>query len=164
MKPSLLFWAAAAASALSLSIPRKAALTPVTRDGSKLLVDGVEWKAVGPNIYWLGLDENVTPAAGEPYDPATKASYPAKGRITDALATVQALGGTAIRTHTLGVSVGNPLSVMPEPGVVNEAAFEAIDWAVYQAGQYGVRLLVPLTDNWVRFPSTHLCLLPAITT
>lgn len=160
MKPSLLFWATAA-SALSLSLPRsKAALSPVTRNGTKLLVDGAEWKAVGPNIYWLGLDENVTPAAGEPYDPATKASYPTKGRITDALATVQALGGTAIRTHTIGVSVGSPLSVVPEPGVVNEAAFEAIDWAVYQAGQYGVRLLVPLTDNWVRFllpslPATH---------
>lgn len=160
MKPSLLFWATAT-SALSLSLPRsKAALSPVTRNGTKLLVDGAEWKAVGPNIYWLGLDENVTPAVGEPYDPATKASYPTKGRITDALATVQALGGTAIRTHTIGVSVGSPLSVVPEPGAVNEAAFEAIDWAVYQAGQYGVRLLVPLTDNWVRFllpslPATH---------
>ncbi|KAK7746195.1 hypothetical protein SLS62_009485 [Diatrype stigma] len=154
MKPYLLRQAASALTltlALAAAAPRNAemlSLSPVTRDGSRLLLDGKEWKAVGPNIYWLGLDENVVPAAGAPFDPATKASYPTPGRITDAMATVRALGGTAVRAHTLGVSVGNPLSVVPAPGVVNEAAFEAIDWAVYQAGRYGVRLLVPLTDNW----------------
>ncbi|KAI0136507.1 glycoside hydrolase [Xylariales sp. AK1849] len=123
-------------------------LSSVTRKGSTLLVDGKEWKAVGPNIYWLGLDENVVPPEGDPYDAATKSSYPTKGRITDALATVKALGGTMIRAHTLGVNLGNPLTVMPQLGVINEAAFESIDWAVYQAGLYGIRLMVPLTDNW----------------
>lgn len=54
-----------------------------------------------------------------------------------------------IRTHTLGVSTGNPLSIWPKKGVVNEEAFNIIDWAVYQAGLYGVRLLVPLVDNYV---------------
>jgi mannan endo-1,4-beta-mannosidase len=124
------------------------ALSPVTRKDSTLMVDGKSWKAVGPNIYWLGLDENVVPPAGEPYDAATKSSYPNKGRITDALAIVKALGGTMIRSHTLGMNLGNPLTVMPELGVVNEDAFESIDWAVYQAGRYGVRLMVPLVDNW----------------
>ncbi|KAK8139849.1 glycoside hydrolase family 5 protein [Apiospora sp. TS-2023a] len=125
-----------------------AALSPVIRTGSTLLVDGNPWKAVGPNVYWLGLDENVVPPAGEPYDPVTKSSYPTKGRITDVLATVKALGGTMIRSHTLGISLGNPLGVMPAPGMVNEAAFASIDWAVYQAGQYGIRLMVPLVDNF----------------
>ena len=155
MKLSRTLWIAGVLTAANAD-----ALSPVTRDGTRLLVDGKEWKAVGPNIYWLGLDENVVPPAGEPFDPPTRASYPTKGRITDALATVKALGGTAIRSHTLGVSVGNPLSVMPEPGVINEAAFEAIDWAVYQAGRYGIRLMVPLTDNWVSLalPSSFLSL------
>ena len=144
----LLFWLADALVATGADT-----LSPVTRDGSRLLVDGKEWKAVGPNIYWLGLDENVVPPAGEPFDPSTRASYPTKGRITDAMATVKALGGTMVRSHTLGVSVGNPLSVMPELGVVNEDAFDAIDWAVYQAGRYGIRLMVPLTDNWVSLVS-----------
>ncbi|KAI8635191.1 glycoside hydrolase superfamily [Xylariaceae sp. FL1651] len=123
-------------------------LSPVIRNGSRLLVDGKEWKAVGPNVYWLGLDENVTPPTGEPYYPPTKASYPTKERITEVMAVVNALGGTMIRGHTLGVSIGNPLSIWPEPGVVNEEAFNSIDWAVYQAGLYGVRLLVPLVDNY----------------
>lgn len=103
---------------------------------------------VGPNVYWLGLDENVTPPAGEPFYAPTKSSYPTKERITEAMATVRALGGTMIRGHTLGVSTGNPLSVWPEPRVVNEKAFDTIDWAVYQAGLYGIRLLIPLVDNY----------------
>lgn len=53
-----------------------------------------------------------------------------------------------IRAHTLGVSTGNPLSVWPAEGVVNTQAFDSIDWAVAQAREYGVRLLVPLTDNY----------------
>ncbi|KAK6865885.1 glycoside hydrolase [Apiospora arundinis] len=140
--------AAAAAATIAAASRPAAALSPVTRTGSTLLVDGKPWKAVGPNVYWLGLDENVVPPAGEPYDPVTKSSYPTQGRITDVLATVQALGGTMIRSHTLGISLGNPLSVMPAPGAVNEAAFASIDWAVYQAGRYGIRLMVPLIDNF----------------
>ncbi|GAP86097.1 putative glycoside hydrolase family 5 protein [Rosellinia necatrix] len=139
----------AATSALTMSSSaRPARLSAVVRDGSRLLVDGKPWKAVGPNVYWLGLDENVTPPAGEPYDPATKSSYPTKERITEVMAVVNALGGTMIRAHTLGVSTGNQLSIWPEQGVVNEEAFDTIDWAVYQAGLYGVRLLVPLVDNY----------------
>ncbi|KAK3337247.1 glycoside hydrolase superfamily [Cercophora scortea] len=121
---------------------------PITRNGSSLFLAGKPWKAVGANIYWLGLDENVTPPAGEPYYAPLKASYPTKGRITEAMAVVRALGGTMIRAHTLGVSTGNPLSLMPAPGQVNEKAFETIDWAVWQARQAGLRLMIPLTDNF----------------
>ncbi|KAI1203036.1 glycoside hydrolase superfamily [Nemania serpens] len=143
---TLLLAATSTLATPSLSKPKQ--LSPVVRRGSKFLVDGKPWKAVGPNIYWLGLDENVTPPAGEPYDPKTKASYPTKERVTEALAVVNALGGTMIRAHTLGVSTGSSLSIWPEQGVVNEKAFDIIDWAVYQAGRYGVRLLVPLVDNY----------------
>ncbi len=123
----------------------------VVREGSALLLDGKPWKAVGPNVYWLGLDENVIPPAGEPFYALTNSSYPTKGRITEAMAVVKALGGTMMRAHTLGVSTGNPLSVMPTLGKVNERAFDTIDWAVYQAREYGLRLMVPLTDNWVSY-------------
>ncbi|KAJ9156952.1 Glycoside hydrolase [Coniochaeta hoffmannii] len=117
-------------------------------DPSILLLDGKPWNAVGANVYWLGLDENVIPPQGEPYYAPLKASYPTKGRITEAMAVIKAMGGTMIRAHTLGVSTGNPLSVMPTLGVVNEQAFDPIDWAVHEAGRYGIRLLVPLTDNF----------------
>ncbi|OAA68738.1 Glycoside hydrolase, subgroup, catalytic core [Niveomyces insectorum RCEF 264] len=162
--PLLLFLAAAelpavAAAALRIRRPQQPNATlhggeddvrnlPVVREGSRLLLGGRPWKAVGPNVYWLGLDENVTPPAGAPFYAPTRASYPTKGRITEIMATVRALGGTAIRAHTLGVSTGNPLSVWPTARATNADAFEAIDWAVHQARVYGLRLLVPLTDNY----------------
>ncbi|KAF2813288.1 glycoside hydrolase [Mytilinidion resinicola] len=37
---------------------------------------------------------------------------------------------------------------MPELGVVNEDAFETMDWAVYEARMHGVRLFAPLVDNY----------------
>ncbi|KAK4449212.1 glycoside hydrolase [Podospora aff. communis PSN243] len=90
---------------------------PVTRSGSVLYLDGSPWRAVGPNVYWLGLDENVIPPAGEPFYAPLNASYPTRERVTEMMA-------------------------------VSEAAFDAIDWAVYQARMYGLRLMVPLTDNF----------------
>ncbi|RYP87360.1 hypothetical protein DL769_000564 [Monosporascus sp. CRB-8-3] len=47
----------------ALATPQESKLSPVTRNGSRLPLDGREWKARGLNIYWLGLDENVTPPA-----------------------------------------------------------------------------------------------------
>ncbi|GAB1310044.1 mannan endo-1,4-beta-mannosidase [Madurella fahalii] len=121
---------------------------PVTRKGPTLLLDDKPWKAVGPNVYWLGLDENVTPPEGEPFYEPLRASYPAKGRVSEIMAVVRAMGGTMIRSHTLGVSTGNPLSLYPSLNKLNPAAFEPIDWAIYQAREHSVRLMIPLTDNF----------------
>lgn len=120
----------------------------VTRFGTELRLDGNQWAAHGANVYWLGLDENVIPPLGEPFYAPTKASYPTKGRITEAMNVLNVMGAHIIRSQTLGVSVGNPLSVEPELGVFNEAAFDTIDWSVYQAREHGLRILAPLTDNY----------------
>ncbi|KAK3938941.1 glycoside hydrolase superfamily [Diplogelasinospora grovesii] len=149
----LLFLAVASAAAAPAKEEQKACADvrdqPITRSGSALYLGGGKpWKAVGANVYWLGLDENVIPPAGEPYYAPFQASYPTKGRTTEIMAVVKAMGGTMIRAHTLGVSTGNPLSLMPSPGKINQQAFEAIDWAVYQAREHGIRLMVPLTDNY----------------
>ncbi|KAK4191848.1 putative mannan endo-1,4-beta-mannosidase P [Podospora australis] len=122
---------------------------PITRNGTTLILNKKPWKAVGANVYWLGLDENVSPRSpDQPYYAPTKATYPTQGRITEIMAVVKAMGGTMIRSHTLGISVGNPLSLWPAPDQTNEAAFAPIDWAVYQARVYGLRLMVPLIDNF----------------
>lgn len=112
-------------------------------------MDGERWTAGGANIYWLGLDENVIPPPGEPYYAPTNASYPTKGRITEAMRTLQTMGGRTVRSQSLGVSVGNPLSLMPALGEWNEEAFETIDWAMFQAREHGIRVQVPLVDNYV---------------
>lgn len=76
------------------------------------------------------------------------ASYPTFGRITEVMNTLQTMGAHVIRSQTLGVSVGNPLSVMPALGEYNEQAFATIDWSVFQARQHGLRIVAPLVDNY----------------
>lgn len=111
----------------------------ITRKGSVLYAGKERYAAVGSNGYWLGLDEN---------DPPKTIAYPAKSRLTEFMATVKAMGGNTIRAQTLGISVGNPLSVEPTLNNFNENAFEAIDWALYAGKVYGLKFVVPLVDNY----------------
>jgi mannan endo-1,4-beta-mannosidase len=120
----------------------------VTRNGTQLKLNDQPWTASGANVYWLGLDENVIPPKGQPFYAKFNASYPTHGRITEVMNTLNTMGARTIRSQTLGVSVGNPLSVMPSLGVYNEKAFDTIDWTVYQAREHGIRIFAPLIDNY----------------
>jgi hypothetical protein len=117
----------------------------VQRDGTHLTLNGKPFRFAGPNLYWLGLDENVGGV-----DPAAKGTvdYPTYFRIRDGLITAKAMGANAVRAHTLGVSTGSPKSVEPALGTFNAAAFDSIDYAVAEAGRLGLKLIIPLTDNW----------------
>lgn len=53
------------------------------------------------------------PPKGQPFYAPYNASYPTKGRITEIMNTVKTMGGRVIRSQTLGISVGNPLSLWP---------------------------------------------------
>ncbi len=117
----------------------------VQRDGTRLTLGGKPFRFAGPNAYWLGLDENVggiDPAAPGAVD------YPTYFRIRDGLTTAKAMGATAVRAHTLGVSTGTPKALEPELGRYNAAAFDPIDYAIAEAGRQGLKLIIPLTDNW----------------
>ena len=109
----------------------------VSRDRSSLVLDGAPFRAVGTNIYFLGLDEN-----------ENGVHYPTQFRITDALETAAALGWRVVRGHTVGISTGNALSFEPTLNVFNDAALDAADWAVAEATRLGIKLIIPLTDNW----------------
>jgi mannan endo-1,4-beta-mannosidase len=123
----------------------------IYRDGSSLKLNGEIWTASGANIYWLGFDENAIPPAGSPFYAPFNASYPTHGRITEIMNTLVIMGAKTIRSQTIGVSVGNPLSVMPALGLYNEQAFDTIDWSVYQARPQGLRIMAPLVDNYVSY-------------
>ncbi|GAA5988757.1 hypothetical protein JCM11641_006529 [Rhodosporidiobolus odoratus] len=113
----------------------------VQRDVTNLQLDGQDFKVVGPNVYWLGLDENVDP----------NPSYPAKGRILEVMAIASAMGATTIRSQTLGISVGTGLSVENALNTFkanDSAAWDAIDFAVFAARSYNLRLILPLTDQY----------------
>jgi len=148
----LLVVAASAASAASLSAPVAAERRSyVSRHGTELRLRGQRWTMSGANVYWLGLDENVIPPKGQPFYAPFNASYPTFGRITEAMNILDTMGARTIRSQTLGVSVGNPLSLMPSLGVYNDEAFKTMDWAVYQAREHGIRIFAPLIDNYDYF-------------
>ena len=88
----------------------------VTRSGNRLILNGAAFRFSGANIYWLGLDENVGGVA-----------YPTNFRVDDVLATAAEMGDNVVRCHTLGISVGNSLSVEPTLGNFSSNAFTSID-------------------------------------
>lgn len=145
MKSQRLFAAALFSSSAFCSVKDKF----VIREGGHLFLDGEPWRPVGANAYWLAMDENVIPPPGEPFYEPDLASYPTKERISEAMAIIKAMGGTMLRVHTLGSNSGNPLALLPENRVINEEAWEYIDWTIDQARQYDVRLMVPLVDHYV---------------
>ena len=70
-------------------------------------------------------------------------------RVEDAIRTaVVEMGATVIRGHTLGISVGNPLSYESDLNIFTQSGIDAIDQAIYIAKQYPVRLIIPLIDNY----------------
>ncbi len=109
----------------------------VTRTGPQLFLYEKPFRFSGANIYWLGLDENVNGV-----------DYPTPFRVDDALTTAQQMGATVVRSHTLGISTGCPLCLEPTLGVFNETAFQHVDYAIKSAKDHGIRLIIPLTDNW----------------
>ncbi|MEW9552246.1 cellulase family glycosylhydrolase [Nonomuraea sp. NPDC050783] len=148
-------WASLAALALTLSLTPPAHASPqpessspntryVTRSGPRLSLDGKPFRFAGTNIYWLGLDENVGGVG-----------YPTFFRIRDALDTAKAMGMTVVRSHML-VSTGNALSILPskEKGF-NDEAFATVDYAIAYAGSIGLRLILPLTDEWAYYHGGH---------
>ncbi|GAA5954988.1 hypothetical protein JCM3765_003153 [Sporobolomyces pararoseus] len=113
----------------------------VKRNQAKLELDGNEFRVQGPNIYWLGLDENVVP----------NPSYPSKARVLEIMAVAKAMGATTIRSTSLGVSFGTGLSIENALNTFkpdNSAAWDAIDFALFAARSYGLRLVIPLTDQY----------------
>ena len=118
----------------------KTADTWVTKTGSTLTLAAKPWRFTGVNMYWLGLDDNVRDDKGP--------TYPTHTLVDNGLNAAVKLGARVVRSTTLGVSVGSPRSVEPTLGNVNKTAFDSIDYAVAAARKRGLRLMIPLTDQW----------------
>ncbi|WP_405929561.1 Ig-like domain-containing protein [Streptomyces griseus] len=129
--------ATVASSPATADPPTRTADTFVEREGTTLTLQGEPFRFAGTNLYWLGLDENVGGV-----------DHPTYFRIDDALKTARVMNATVVRSHTLGTSLGCVPCIQPEPGEFNEDAFAPIDYAIARARVYGLRLIVPLTDQW----------------
>src|SRR5258708_17236031 len=106
----------------------------VTRSGSQLMLNGRPFRLAGANIHWLALDDFK--------------NNPSQFRVNDALDATKAMGATVIRSHSLGISVGCGNCIEPAPGVFNETALVHDDYVIRAARDHGIRLIIPLTDNY----------------
>lgn len=126
----------------------------ITHSGSQLLLNGQQFRFTGANIYWLGLSNVATTSGGQSLQTdANGLYYPSRWEISDGLNTAKQMGMTVVRSLSLGISVGDPLSVCPTLGSImnkqpNLAAFNTIDYSIYLAGQLGIKLIIPFVDNY----------------
>lgn len=78
---------------------------------------------------------------------------PDRFEINDALATVRQMGGTVVRTYVISVQRTNDAPGVPRhvlgPGRFNEEAFRSLDRMIQSADENGIRLVIPLVDNWI---------------
>lgn len=112
----------------------------VRRDGTRLMLNGRQFRYSGPNIEWLGI-EGYGPAEG------TGPKYPSHFQVNDALDTAKMMGARVVRSQTLGDSVGCSLCLEPKQGVFNPHAFRAMDYAIEAARQRGLRLIITLAGD-----------------
>jgi mannan endo-1,4-beta-mannosidase len=113
----------------------------LTRLGSELLVRGQRRRLSGVNAYWVGLNDNARDGGGAP-------TLPSHAQLTATFSGISAMGASLVRAHTVGVSAGTPRSFATAPGTYSDANLDSADWAVYQAKQRGILLMVPVTDQW----------------
>ncbi|SCZ94055.1 BZ3500_MvSof-1268-A1-R1_Chr6-1g08391 [Microbotryum saponariae] len=113
--------------------------TFVQRSGQALKVNGGNFRIVGTNIYWLCNDENVGLPKGLPTD---------KGRVREALAAAVAFGANTVRLTTCATSLGSPTLLQPiATNFADEIYWDIHDYVLFAAREYGLRVVLPLTDN-----------------
>lgn len=116
------------------------------RDGK--LYDGEqEFRFVSWNIPNLHNVEDAFEFLGE-----SPWRWPDEFEIADALESARQMGGGVVRTYVLSVrrdggDMGGNVHVLA-PGEFNEEAFRTLDLVLKVAAEKGVRVMIPLVDNW----------------
>jgi len=77
---------------------------------------------------------------------------PDEFELRDLYQSVVQMGGQVVRAYTIPVRSrefpAEAVTYVEGPGRFNEQAFRAMDLAIALAGEYGVRLVIPLVNNW----------------
>jgi mannan endo-1,4-beta-mannosidase len=119
----------------------------ITRSGDRLLEGGKEYRFISMNIPNLHLVED-----NMAFEATNEWRFPDEFEINDALTSVNQLGGRAVRTYVLSIcrkEGPNPIPChVQRPGEFNEDAFRALDKVLEVANRLGVRVIIPLVDNW----------------
>ncbi len=119
----------------------------VTTKGDKLMEGGKELRFVSynlPNLHYIEDNQEFTNP--NPWRPANEFE------IRDALLAIKQAGGRVTRMYVISVRKTNePADIIRHvegPGKFNEEAFKAYDKVLQIANEVGVRVIIPLVDNW----------------
>jgi hypothetical protein len=146
VKPRV-FIAAFCCLAVSLFAAETSFQNFITAHDGKLFDGGKEFRFLSFNIpNLLEIEDNVAFTNENPW------RLPDKFEIADALETVRQLGGTVARTYVITAERTNDTPEIPRhvlaPGKFGGPAFRALDEVLAAANRAGVRLIIPLVDNW----------------
>ena len=101
----------------------------VTTRGGDFSVGGTAWRFGGTNTYYLHQQSHYM--------------------IDSALNDAAAMSLAAVRAWAFADgSGGSYTALQPRPYVYDDAAFDSLDYAIYKAGQLGLRLVLALVNNW----------------
>jgi mannan endo-1,4-beta-mannosidase len=126
--------AAAATAARPSGLLASGGLAPGPRDfvtvrGGQFSVGGKAWRFGGTNTYYLHQQSHYM--------------------IDSALNDAAAMSLAVVRAWAFADGSGNSYTpLQPQPFVYDNAAFDPLDYAIYKAGQLGIRLVLTLVNNW----------------
>ncbi|WP_409342385.1 OmpL47-type beta-barrel domain-containing protein [Paenibacillus sp. MBLB4367] len=119
----------------------------VTRSGSQLLLNGASFRFSGANLLGLVIMQEGCASEPNPIDNRTGLCYPSDFEVKDQLATAKYMGATVIRAQGLGMSVGCALCWHPAKDVWQNEALERMDFALAQAAEHDLKVIVPLVGR-----------------
>jgi mannan endo-1,4-beta-mannosidase len=119
----------------------------VTAHGDQLMEGGKPFRFISFNLPNLQMIED-----NLPFTETNPWRLPDEYEIRDGLATLREMGGTVVRTYVFSVIRTNDPPGAPRhvlgPGRFNETAFREFDLVLKIANEQGIRLIIPLVDNW----------------
>jgi hypothetical protein len=119
----------------------------VTVDGHRLMDGPDEFRFVSFNVpTLLYVEDEMAFEQTNPY------GLPGEWALRDLFRTVVQTGGRVVRAYTIPVRntdfPAEAVTYVEAPGRFNEDAFRAMDRALALAAEHGVRVIVPLVNNW----------------
>ena len=133
---------------VALPVPARAEFEHfITVDGARLMDGDEEFRFVSFNVpTLLYVEDEMEFSQTNPY------GLPSEYELRDLFATVREMGGLVVRAYTIPVRnrrfPNEAVTYVEGPGEFNEEAFRAMDLALALAREYGIRVIVPLVNNW----------------
>lgn len=119
----------------------------VSAEGDRLMDGDREYRFISFNIPNLHIIEDQMP-----FDEINAWRLPDTYELNDVLESVAQMGGQVVRIYTITVKRPDDLPGTPKhvlgPGEFNEEAFKSLDNMMAIAAKHGIRVIIPLIDNW----------------